>query len=162
MNEDNVEVNEEKVDVNDDDLEIRETIKSVYSPSENAVYNALLYDNYIKAGTWPTDAIQISDEDAIKFSGGNKPAGKMLAMIDGLLMWVDEPPLSPDQLKADAENMKSTLRAKADAEINWRQDAVDVDEATEKEAADLILWKKYRILLMRVDTSKPEWPALPV
>ncbi|HDD9578086.1 tail fiber assembly protein [Escherichia coli] len=36
--------------------------------------------------------------------------------------------------------------------------------ATEEEAAALIEWKKYRVLLMRVDTSKaPDilWPPQP-
>lgn len=137
-------------------------IKSVYSPSENVVYNASLYENYVKFGTWPKDGVEISDEDAEAFNGGNKPLGKMLSMESGFLEWVDEPPLSPERQKSDAENMKTTLRANADSEINWRQDAVDIGEATDEEAADLVNWKKYRILLMRVNTSNPVWPALPL
>ncbi|EEX3086517.1 tail fiber assembly protein, partial [Escherichia coli] len=100
-------------------------VKSVYSPSENAIYNAALYESYIKEGTWPQDGIEISDEDAVRFNGGNKPTGKMLRMVSGALAWVDEPPLSPEQKISDAENMKATFRAKADSEISWRQDAVD-------------------------------------
>lgn len=41
------------------------------------------------------------------------------------------------------------------------QDAVDLDMATEVETALLLEWKKYRVLLNRVDTSKPEWPTAP-
>ncbi|HGD7755123.1 TPA: tail fiber assembly protein [Escherichia coli] len=138
-------------------------IKSVYSPSENAIYNAELYESYIKEGTWPQDGIEISDEDAIRFNGGNKPTGKMLGMVSGSLAWVDEPPLSPEQKIADAENMKATLRAKADSEIAWRQDANDADIATDEEKAALAAWKKYRVLLMRVNTSAEDiqWPDLP-
>ncbi|WP_249821907.1 hypothetical protein [Escherichia coli] len=44
-------------------------VKSVYSPSENAIYNAALYESYIKEGTWPQDGIEISDEDAVRFNG---------------------------------------------------------------------------------------------
>ncbi|EFO3048909.1 hypothetical protein DQ140_20795 [Escherichia coli] len=55
----------------------------------------------------------------------------------------------------------SSLRAIADAEIAWRQDAVDVGIATEEETAVLADWKKYRVLLMRVDTAKPVWPTPP-
>lgn len=138
--------------------------KSVYSPSENVIYNAALYGSYVEAGSWPDDGIEISDKDAESFSGGNKPIGKMLAMISGVLKWVDEPPLSPEQQIADAENMKATLRAKADSEIAWRQDANDVGIATEQEISSLGEWKKYRILLMRVDTSTaPDitWPEIP-
>lgn len=64
-----------------------------------------------------------------------------------------------------AENKKSALRGSADTEIEWRQDAVDAEIATEEEAVALSEWKKYRVLLMRIDTSKApdiEWPPVPV
>ena len=60
--------------------------------------------------------------------------------------------------------MKNSLRLTADAEISWRQDAVDAEIATAAETAALAEWKKYRVLLMRVDTSKApdiEWPTPP-
>lgn len=65
---------------------------------------------------------------------------------------------------AEAERQKVALRVVADAEIEWRKDADDSGEATDKEVAELALWRKYRVLLMRVDTSKApdiEWPTLP-
>ncbi|EJI5991903.1 tail fiber assembly protein, partial [Escherichia coli] len=92
------------------------------------------------------------------------PTGKMLGMVSGALAWVDEPPLSPEQKISDAENMKATFRAKADSEISWRQDAVDAGIATDEETSILTQWKKYRVLLMRVDTSTApdiEWPTPP-
>lgn len=60
-------------------------VKSVYSPSENAIYNAALYESYIKEGTWPQDGIEISDEDAVRFNGGNKPTGKCWEWFQGPL-----------------------------------------------------------------------------
>lgn len=45
------------------------------------------------------------------------------------------------------------------------QDAVDLEIATEEENSLLEAWKKYRVLLNRVDTSTApdiEWPAVPV
>lgn len=63
-----------------------------------------------------------------------------------------------------AELKKTTLKSAADAEISWRQDAVDAGITTTEEAAALSEWKKYRVLLMRIDTSKAhdiEWPTLP-
>ncbi len=53
------------------------------------------------------------------------------------------------------------LRAQADSEIDRRQDAVDAGIATEEETTALSERKKYRILLMRVDTAAPEWPTPP-
>ncbi|EKK4598230.1 TPA: tail fiber assembly protein, partial [Escherichia coli] len=46
----------------------------------------------------------------------------------------------------------------------WRQDAVDAGIATDEETSTLTQWKKYRVLLMRVDTSTApdiEWPTPP-
>ncbi|NCB57463.1 MAG: hypothetical protein EOM46_08115 [Gammaproteobacteria bacterium] len=59
---------------------------------------------------------------------------------------------------------KVHLRAQADSEIDRRQDAVDAGIATAEEADALAEWKKYRVLLMRVDTSTApaiEWPTPP-
>ncbi|MBB7113412.1 tail fiber assembly protein, partial [Escherichia coli] len=51
--------------------------------------------------------------------------------------------------------------------ISWShyQDAVDLEIATEEETSLLEAWKKYRVLLNRVDTSTApdiEWPTNPV
>lgn len=62
---------------------------------------------------------------------------------------------------AAAVQKKNSLRSAAGAEISWRQDAVDAGIATEEEAAALSEWKKYRVLLMRVDTANPVWPVAP-
>lgn len=137
--------------------------KSVYSPSRQAIYPAEFYSYYDAAGVWPTDGIEISDEDAVKFNGGNEPSGKMVSMVDGKLCWIyrPAPELTAEELIAQAEKQKSALKATADAEIGWRQDAVDAEIATDEEVADLAAWKKYRVLLMRVDTSNPQWPDMP-
>lgn len=63
-----------------------------------------------------------------------------------------------------AERQKLSLKIAADSEITWRQDAVDADIATDKEASELAEWKKYRVLLMRVDTATApdiNWPFKP-
>lgn len=65
---------------------------------------------------------------------------------------------------ATAQLTRSALLTTANAEISWRQDAVDAGIATAGETAALAEWKKYRVLLMRVDTSKApviEWPTQP-
>ncbi|HCT7774406.1 tail fiber assembly protein [Klebsiella pneumoniae] len=70
----------------------------------------------------------------------------------------------PQKLQSYVGQQKSALKVAADAEIAWRQDAVDAGIATAEEADALAEWKKYRVLLMRVDTSKaPDilWPPQP-
>ncbi|EOW6649500.1 tail fiber assembly protein [Cronobacter turicensis] len=69
------------------------------------------------------------------------------------------------QADIEAAGVKQqNLRAVADASISWLQDAADLGEATEKEAASLTAWKKYRVALMRIDSNTaPEinWPEMP-
>lgn len=57
-------------------------------------------------------------------------------------------------------------RAAADSAIDPLQDAVDLEEATEAEAAELKAWKKYRVALNRVPDQPGypdtiDWPAPP-
>ncbi|WP_145553053.1 tail fiber assembly protein [Yersinia canariae] len=70
-----------------------------------------------------------------------------------------------DAVKREAAEKKVELKAIADSEIDWRQDAVDGDYAEPKKVVELAAWKKYRVLLMRIDASKApdiEWPVEPV
>ena len=56
---------------------------------------------------------------------------------------------------AEAEQKKAFLLAEAIIAIAPLQDAFELDMATDAEKALLLEWKKYRVLLMRVDTAKP-------
>ncbi len=74
------------------------------------------------------------------------------------------PPVSKEQLVAVAEQQKQSLLAEANNAIAPLQDAVDLDMATDEEVAQLTAWKKYRVLLNRIDTSLApdiEWPEKP-
>ncbi|EEV6177254.1 tail fiber assembly protein, partial [Escherichia coli] len=65
----------------------------------------------------------------------------------------------------EAEETKNSLMQVASEHISPLQDAVDLNIATEEETSLLVAWKKYRVLLNRVDTSRApdiEWPASPV
>jgi len=65
-----------------------------------------------------------------------------------------------DYLKQNA-TLKQQLLTEASKVISILQDAVDLSMATEQETANLLNWKKYRILLNRVDPEEPEWPSKP-
>lgn len=81
------------------------------------------------------------------------------------------PPLSDEekanqefQLIATNTSTKQSLMDEATAKISVLQDAVDLEMATEDETASLPLWKKYRVLLSRVDVSQAveiTWPVKP-
>lgn len=73
--------------------------------------------------------------------------------------WVTDADAQSNAAIADAEREKLRLKAVADDEISWRQDAVEAGIATAEETAALSEWRKYRVMLMRVDTAKPVWPT---
>ncbi|HBN2225708.1 tail fiber assembly protein [Escherichia coli] len=136
-----------------------------FSPSENAFYPTELTEQYEQANSLPSDLIDVDDAIFIEFVSV-PPDGKIRGVgSDGMPIWLDMPPLAHDELVAAAERKKTELRSAADAEISWRTDAVSEGMATEQEAALLTEWRKYRVLLMRIDTSAVpdiEWPTPPV
>ena len=81
------------------------------------------------------------------------------------------PPLTDEeQAIIDKQNiesvsaMKQTLMDEASLKISILQDAVDLEMATDDEKTRLAAWKKYRVLLNRVDTSTApdiKWPEKP-
>nr|WP_232058716.1 tail fiber assembly protein [Citrobacter werkmanii] len=91
--------------------------------------------------------------------------GQIQPNDNGFPVLAPYPQLTKDEQQERAEQQRQTLKSVADTEISWRQDAVDAGIATEEETAALSEWKKYRVRLMRVDTSKApdiKWPELSV
>lgn len=68
---------------------------------------------------------------------------------------------SEDELRAQAELKKKELLFATSVEIASLQDAIDEGKATSEEIAALSELKTYRVKVMRVKTSKPEWPTPP-
>ncbi|QDH85512.1 tail fiber assembly [Proteus phage vB_PmiP_RS51pmB] len=74
------------------------------------------------------------------------------------------PPPTKEQLVENAESKKQRLMAEATVMIDTLQGAIDFEMATDEEVKSLKEWKKYRIMLNRVDASKApdiEWPVKP-
>ncbi|WP_024244885.1 tail fiber assembly protein, partial [Escherichia coli] len=73
--------------------------------------------------------------------------------------------VKPWPILLDHYKQKNSLMQVASEHIAPLQDAVDLEIATEEETSLLEAWKKYRVLLNRVDTSTApdiEWPTNPV
>ncbi|EGI4538014.1 hypothetical protein IGF26_000074 [Escherichia coli] len=67
-----------------------------------------------------------------------------------------------EKLRREVEELRQA--SETDLQPGTIQDAADLEIATEEEISLLEAWKKYRVLLNRVDTSTAqdiEWPALP-
>ena len=108
----------------------------------------------------PGSVVHISDDEGQRILD-SQINGRIQPDDNGFPVLVPYPELTQDEQQELAEKKRQTLKSVADTEISWRQDAVDAGIATEEEAAALTEWKKYRVMLMRVDTSNPDWPTPP-
>lgn len=118
---------------------------------------------YDPAGAWPDDCLKLTDDEFMQYSG-QAPEGKILgADKKGNPAWVDAPKPTKEELTEQAQLMKAQLMTEAAAKIAPLQDAVDEEMATDSEIAELSAWKKYRVLVNRIDTSssKIDWPVKP-
>lgn len=135
----------------------------LWSAKNNAFFPSDMVSTYEAAGWVLDDTIEATD-DMIVYQGAS-PAGKIrTAGADGMPAWSDIPAPTAEESQAQAIAAKASMKSVADSEIAWRQDAVDAGIATDTETAELAAWKKYRILLMRIDTSTAPnitWPVAP-
>lgn len=136
----------------------------LFSKGNNAFYPLSMKADYEASNTWPEDGITVDATVFMEFTGP-APEGKMRGSNkQGEPSWVDVPPLTKEESIAQANGLKNTLRNIADSAIAPLQDAVDLDMATDEESAALTAWKKYRVLLNRIDTSVApgiSWPSAP-
>ncbi|MEZ2894656.1 tail fiber assembly protein [Providencia rettgeri] len=134
-----------------------------YSAAANAFYPASMKQEYIDAGTFPSDAKLVENAVFDEFSQ-NKEGKYRTANRKGEPVWKSIPPKSKDEFIAEAEQIKRTLIAESSAEIAPLQYAVDLNIATTEEVSRLTKWKEYSVLLSRADTlAAPdvEWPIKP-
>jgi len=129
-----------------------------YSPSNNAFYDTAINRDI------PEDAINITEQAWADLLSG-QAEGKLIACGADMRPCLTEQPLpTAEELISQAEDKRSRLRAEADAAIQPLQDASDLGIATDEEASQLIAWKKYRVMLMRINTKDAEeiiWPEQP-
>ncbi|WP_024155702.1 tail fiber assembly protein, partial [Salmonella enterica] len=67
-----------------------------------------------------------------------------------------------EELVAQAEARKAELLAEAESVIAPLARAVKLNIATDEEIKRLEAWELYSVMVSRVDTSKPDWPDVPV
>lgn len=129
-----------------------------YSPSANAFYDTSI--NLVI----PDDAVKITDKKWADLLAGQAD-GKLIACgADMLPCLTDQPLPTTEELISQAEDKRSRLRSEADTAIQPLQDASDLGIATDDESSQLVAWKKYRVMLMRVNTKDFEniiWPEQP-
>ncbi len=101
-------------------------------------------------GALPDDVVSIAPEGHFMKWDGRK--------------WVHDTESEKMAQITQVTQQKESLLAMAASKIAPLQDAVDLDIATEAEAALLLAWKKYRVLVNRInpyDTPDINLPAMP-
>ncbi|NHB89181.1 tail fiber assembly protein [Photorhabdus tasmaniensis] len=136
-----------------------------YSAKMNAFYPVEMKQDYIDAGSFPDDVIEVSESVFIEFVGNAPPKGKCrIADKNGLPAWGDIPPMTQEQLVQQFENTKKRLISEVSEKILPLQDAFDLGIASEAEKSDLLALKNYRVMLNRTDlhvNSDVKWPKEP-
>ncbi|HAS1942352.1 TPA: phage tail protein [Enterobacter asburiae] len=137
-----------------------------YSAVTNAFYPTDLRERYEQAGTWPVDAVGITDEMFNTFSV-TPPEGKVRVVgHDGYPSWGEVPPPTHDELIAPVEQHRAGLLAHADIiTADWRTELA-LGEISDDDRAKLSAWMAYKKSVKTVkaeDALAPgfKWPALP-
>lgn len=136
-----------------------------FSASENGFYDDVFRTDYIAAGSWPDDAVIISDRWYQYLLNGQARGQIVAANEYGQPVLANPPAPTKEQYIAEAEAQKAALMIAATDAIAPLKDAVDLGIATKEEEARLLEWREYRVLLMRIDTSLApdiEWPVKPI
>ncbi|RRZ90938.1 tail fiber assembly protein [Erwinia sp. 198] len=136
-----------------------------YSKKTNGFYPEIMKADYESSPDgWPDDAVVVSEESYNKLYEGQAHGKIITADNDGNPILIDPPGPTTGQLIALAEEQRGNLLAEATIAIAPLQDAVELDEATDEEKVQLAAWKKYRILLNRLNVNTaPDiiWPEKP-
>ncbi|WP_347252897.1 tail fiber assembly protein [Leminorella grimontii] len=83
---------------------------------------------------------------------------------DGEFLPAPEPELTHNEMQNAAGFEKQLRLREADAVVERLKDAVELGMATDEEATLYTAWRKYRVVLNRVDILKApdiEWPTKP-
>ena len=133
----------------------------IYSANNNAFFPTSFIDAYSDFDL--SDVVEVEDSVYLEFI--TPPVGKIrIAGGDGFPAWGDIPPPTKEQLAEQAEEKKQRLMAEATVSMAPLQDADDIGEAIDDELSQLKAWKKYRVMLNRIDTSTApdiDWPQKP-
>lgn len=130
------------------------TVKLAYDM--NGIICAMTHDVSM---LWPID-LSVVELNTTKIPKGCMANGEWIYNGEKIIQRA----YSSEELKASAAAEQSARIASAAKEIVPLQDAVDLDMATDTEKTRLTDWKKYRVMLNRLDiTTAPDidWPSAP-
>jgi len=136
-----------------------------YSKETSGFYLSEMRADYDAAGSWPADAVEVSDADETLIRDGLS-SGCSISIKDGQWIATPAPPPTDEQLIAAAIFQRDLLLARATTAIAPLEDAIELDLATAVETALLKAWKRYRVDLNRIQSQSGypkviDWPQPP-
>lgn len=135
-----------------------------YSATTNTFYVIEEKDDFQANGTWPDDVTPITDEEWNTYRVQGQRGKVRGADSQGRPCWIDTPQLTPVQQVEIASWEKAARLEMAGKAIAPLQDADDLGVATAEEKPLLLAWKKYRVLINRIDVAQGDaiaWPEVP-
>ncbi|EML9905412.1 tail fiber assembly protein [Morganella morganii] len=129
-------------------------------------YPLNMKQDYIAAGSWPDDAVEMTDKEKETYWTTQPPSGKQLGGDKkGRPVWVDVPPLTKEQAILFAEERKQFLIAEVHTETQILQTKLALKRIKADELELLNAWLDYLDELEAVDVSTAPniiWPVKPV
>ncbi|EAZ8714082.1 tail fiber assembly protein [Salmonella enterica] len=137
-----------------------------FSASTCGFYHSGAMSDYILRGTFPDDAVEMTEEEISLFYMVTPPAGKALGSSSDRPAWADIPPPTHEELVAAAEREKQLRIATANDFMSSKQwpGKAAIGRLKGEELVQYNLWLDYLDALDAVDTSSaPDitWPAPP-
>jgi hypothetical protein len=123
-----------------------------YSASMKGFYPEFMKSDYDREGNWPDDVQEVS-ERWYNYLMDGQAEGKVIVPNEyGQPVLVEPPEPTREQLTANAQVQNHCLWPGHRGNYPL-QDAFDLGLDTDEERRLLLAWKKYRVLLNRVDTE---------
>ncbi|WP_081957753.1 tail fiber assembly protein [Enterobacter sp. UCD-UG_FMILLET] len=133
----------------------QETLKISFNPDTKEI----IHFSYDASAIFPINqvVVEVAPENVPDefTAAGEKALGGAFLFDGGKII------AAPVDYAAEAQSRKQELLNQANNVIATLQDAVELDMATVEDADDLTQWRKYRVLLSRVDVTAPVWPEVP-
>lgn len=121
--------------------------------------------DYIAAGSWPDDAVEMTDKEKETYWTTQPPSGKQLGGDKkGRPVWIDIPPLPHAELVEQAEAKKQYLITEASQKTQLWQTQLMLGIITEEDKASLKEWMLYVQQVQAVNSSLGAgvvWPIPP-
>jgi hypothetical protein len=135
-----------------------------YSSITNSFYPAALFSDYVSAGSWPADAISVTDALFMEYSEPSSVGKIRSSDENGKPCWIERPALTQAEEVTEANVKRANLLSTAqDIIVNW-QSELSLGIISDDDKATLITWLKYIKLLQAIDTSQAPnitWPDDP-